>query len=211
MPRDITDTTFEEQKIIFAACKALLPESITSAIEARINENKWTEISIFGDLFFLDPIRDTKKEKEVMCKFTCRLPPLRVLWDIVIGLYVLLKPEVYKNTAHASMMLFRNIIESCEKLKLDWREYTNFNAEVMVYLREVGQSNPDFVSLFHQPFDAIRFAYTKQRDLELADSKLTAETLKKLEDYYSKLSEGLIEREKQFQNRCLLASVPTSP
>lgn len=211
--RTIEETTELEKRIIFEACKCVLNDYNINTIQKRIDEDKWTEISIFSDLFQLVRLPDKPEYNGQMMKtFCCNIPNQRVFYDILLGLYVLWKPDVYRNTQVAAQMLLRTLLYACEQTNLDWRHFENFNVENYTYLQQCASGDPDFCSLFNnQPFEALRMAHYICKEVAIQEKDVTAEMRAVFEENYSKTSDGLKLREKEFQDRCLRASAPTSP
>lgn len=210
--RNIAETTEEEKRIIFKACEAVLPEGWIKTFQNRIDSNQWKESSIWVDCFKLAEYRDApKQDGKLMVTFACEIPQARPFYDIILGLYVLFKPEVYKDTETAAYFLLKHMLIGCETLKLDYKSFINFGEAEAGYLRFLyTREHEDIWNTFNQPFEAIRFAHFTIKEIMLETGKLTEEEKNIAEENYSKLSEALKEREKQFQNKCLVASAPTS-
>lgn len=214
--RDIAVTTEEEKRIIFKACSQVMETYWEKLFELRIEQEKWSEISPFGDAFEKrrgETDEASKDPKYAYVTFASLIPACRPYWDMVMGLYVLLKPQVYLSLQVVAFFMYKEIMRCGDILKLDPTQFQNFSEIQLGYIKCLAEGERE--STFVHPFLCIRDFYRDIKEVKIADIPLSAENRDKrievLEEEYSKLSIALEQREQEFQDRCLRASVPTSP
>lgn len=209
-PRDIAKTTEQEKRIILRACLQLLDEHWTTVFTKRLERHEWRESNPFSDAFTFcqsTHVPNTQQGKANMT-MQCAWPAVRPLIDMILGLYVLLRPEVFRSTQHVSWLALTEILRCCEKLKLDYQYFDNFDEYTAGYLNCLAQGSE--VSSFNEPFECLRFGHWCFKEIQINQAGVTKEQVQTLERNYSKLSRALKRREIEFQNKCLAASAPTS-
>ncbi len=175
----------------------------------RTEENKWLLINPTMDSFHL--IFENKKQgtKEMDGRLQCVIPAPKCFWEITLGCYVLLRPEVYQSTAFVAQCMRENLLKVCEDMKLSPVEgIDNFCELHYSYIHDLADGK-DQNRFETNPFLAIKRCY--ETLVEFYDQKqMDASEKEKLLEHFSNLYQALEDRDKEFQDSCLRACLPTS-
>lgn len=208
MPKDIRKISETDKQIIMKASLAALDYPYDELFERLYKEDKWTRISPLMNVLTLNRVSKDEKKRKIECNFSISLPPVRWIYEIYLGLFVMLKPSIYPTFADVAKDFLDTLLTHCAQNKLHPTEggVQNMNEQVLGALERWARGQEDSHFLY-TPFEVLKHVWELRKMVEEEDGPLPQARA----DFFSKVIQGIQERQQEFiEKSCLNASAPTS-